>query len=544
MVSTQSPIIRYYFNQDQAIYAIPFAYQITAELHVYLIDDESNRTDLRENVDYTVTAQSITLLNSAGFTAEYLIIQREGDVVQDMVLDNGFYVDVKKIEEALDTMTMRLQEMKLALQNTLKNPWEDWDQDADIMLPNIEKRKDAVLYFGSDGVTMKAIPWEDVAEIQEDVHEQQQLARDWASKTDGPVKDGEYSAKYHAQKTQALRDETEGFKTASEKIRTAMEEFVKKYCWYADQAALRAQQYSNACKTYRTAVEGLKNRMVELEAQTETYHEEVATMHQTVVEAKAVVVQAEQSCEEILIQMQEYINGFALRYQQAIDGVAAQELQSIANVNEVAEGHIGDMNAIKTDVAERQEDVTAKHSEVLNAKTAIQEYITKYVGYAENAAISAQSALRQCTGIYNYLKGLRATIDSIATRISNDKATVEQLRTETLQARDETEQMKQSVEASEMNVEALSAQVTSDKTVVAGDKAIVQQTKANIETLKGDIGNLVADAQAAASQASAPTVTVGNKLYTQSVIVRRGKRFLKTVEVVPEDDGTETGGEA
>lgn len=158
-------------------------------------------------------------------------------------------------------------------------------------------------------------------------------------------------------------------------------------------------------------------------------------MRQTVVDAEAVVVQAEQSCEEILTQMQEYINGFASRYQQAIDGVAAQELQSISNVNEVAEEHIQEMDAIK-------------------------------------------------------------------------------------------------------------AQVTSDKTVVAGDKAIVQQTKANIETLKGDIGNLVAAAQAAASQASAPTITVGNKLYTQSVIVRRGKRFLKTVEVVPEGDGTETGGEA
>lgn len=435
MVSTQSPIVRYYFKQDQAIYAVPFAYQLTAELHVYLIDKDSNRTDLVENVDYTVTAQSITLLNSAGFTAEYLIIQREGDVVQDMVLDNGFYVDVKKIEEALDTMTMRIQEMKLALQNTLKNPWEDWDQGTDIMLPSIGSRKEAVLYFGPDGITMKAMPWEDVADIQEDVHEQQQLAREWATKTDGPVMDGEYSAKFHAQKAKALRDETEGFKTTSEKIRTAMEEFVKKYCWYADQAALRAQQYSQACKKYKTAVEGLKNRMVELEAQTETYHGEVSEMRQTVVDAEAVVVQAEQSCEEILTQMQEYINGFASRYQQAIDGVAAQELQSISNVNEVAEEHIQEMDAIK-------------------------------------------------------------------------------------------------------------AQVTSDKTVVAGDKAIVQQTKANIETLKGDIGNLVAAAQAAASQASAPTITVGNKLYTQSVIVRRGKRFLKTVEVVPEGDGTETGGEA
>lgn len=544
MVSTQSPIIRYYFNQDQAIYAIPFAYQITAELHVYLIDDESNRTDLRENIDYTVTAQSITLLSPATFTARYLIIQREGDVVQDMEMDNGFYIDVKKIEEALDTMTMRLQEMKLALQNTLKNPWEDWDQGADIMLPNIEKRKDAVLYFGSDGVTMKAMPWEDVAEIQADVHEQQQLARDWASKTDGPVKDGEYSAKYHAQKTQALRDETEGFKTASEKIRTAMEEFVKKYCWYADQAALRAQQYSEACRSYKNTVEGLKNRMVELESKTETYHDEVATMHQTVVKAEAVVIQAEQSCEGILIQMQEYINGFDTRYQQAIDGIAAQELQSISNVNEVAESHIESMNAIKADVVERQEDVAAKHSEILNTRTAIQEYITKYVGYAENAAMSAQTSLSQCTSIYNYLKGLRATLDSLAAQVVSDRTVVEQLRTETQQARDETAQMKDSVDASEGNVETLAAQVTDDRTVVAGDKAIVQQTKENIETLKGDIGNLVAEAQAAASQASAPTITVGNKLYTQSVIVRRGKRFLKTVEVVPEDDGTETGGEA
>lgn len=544
MVSTQSPIVRYYFKQDQAIYAIPFAYQLTAELHVYLIDKDSNRTDLVENVDYTVTAQSITLLNSAGFTAEYLIIQREGDVVQDMVLDNGFYVDVKKIEEALDTMTMRLQEMKLALQNTLKNPWEDWDQGTDIMLPSIGSRKEAVLYFGPDGITMKAMPWEDVADIQEDVHEQQQLAREWATKTDGPVMDDEYSAKFHAQKTKALRDETEGFKTTVENIRTSMEEFVRKYCWYADQAALRAQQYSNACRNYKAAVEGMKKHIVELESQSETYHDEVATMHQTVLEAKTVVVDAEKSCEEILVQMQEYINGFASRYQEAIDGIAAQELQSINNVTEVASGHIETMNEIKADVTETQEDVAAKHSEVLNTKTAIQEYITKYVGYAENAAMSAQTSLSQCTSIYNYLKGLRAILDSLAAQVVSDRTVVEQLRTETQQARDETAQMKDSVDASEGNVETLAAQVIDDRTVVAGDKAIVQQTKENIETLKGDIGNLVAEAQAAASQASAPTITVGNKLYTQSVIVRRGKRFLKTVEVVPEGDGTETGGEA
>ena len=542
MVSTQSPIVRYYFKQDQAIYAIPFAYQLTAELHVYLIDKDSNRTDLVENVDYTVTAQSITLLNSAGFTAEYLIIQREGDVVQDMVLDNGFYVDVKKIEEALDTMTMRLQEMKLALQNTLKNPWEDWDQGTDIMLPSIGSRKEAVLYFGPDGITMKAMPWEDVADIQEDVHEQQQLAREWATKTDGPVMDDEYSAKFHAQKAKTLRDETEGFKTTVENIQTSMKEFVRKYCWYADQAALRAQQYSEACRNYKTAVEGMKKHVVELESQSETYHDEVATMHQTVLEAKTVVVNAEQSCEEILVQMQEYINGFTSRYQQAIDGIAAQDLQSISNVNEVAQDHIGTMDEIKADVTEMQEDVTAKYSEVLNTKTAIQEYIAKYVGYAENAAVKAQKMSEQCRSIYKYLKGLKTSLDSLANEVNDDRDAVENAKAVILQAKEDTEEMKTSVEASEANVEGLAAQVESDKTIIAGDKTIVQQTKINIEELKSDIGNLVSEAQAAASQASAPTITVENKVYTQSVIVKRGRRYIKAVEVVPEDDETTTAG--
>lgn len=240
MVSTQSPIVRYYFKQDQAIYAIPFAYQLTAELHVYLIDDESNRTDLVENIDYTVTAQSITLLSPASFSAYFLIIQREGDVVQDMVLDNGFYVDVKKIEEALDTMTMRLQEMKLALQNTLKNPWEDWDQDTDIMLPPIDKRKEGVLYFGPDGVTMKSMPWKDVADIQADVHETQEkadaaakLAERYAAGTENgkPVSSGEgfeNNAKYWRDKTvEAGTSAISEIETFADSKQTELDDHVK-----------------------------------------------------------------------------------------------------------------------------------------------------------------------------------------------------------------------------------------------------------------------------------------------------------------------------
>lgn len=373
MVSTQSPIVRYYFKQDQAIYAIPFAYQLTAELHVYLIDKDSNRTDLVENVDYTVTAQSITLLDSTGFSAEYLIIQREGDVVQDTELNNGFYVDVKKIEEALDTMTMRIQEMKLALQNTLKNPWEDWDQGTDIMLPSIGSRKEAVLYFGPDGITMKAMPWEDVADIQEDVHEQQQLAREWATKTDGPVMDDEYSAKFHAQKAKTLRDETEGFKTTVENIQTSMKEFVRKYCWYADQAALRAQQYSNACKNYKTAVEGMKNRVVSMEADTETYHNAVETMHQAVLDAQTDVIAKQQACEEILAQMQSYLEDFATAYQQAIAGVADQELASINAVDAAADAKISEMDTIKEDVASMQAAVASDKTIVAGDKAINQQ---------------------------------------------------------------------------------------------------------------------------------------------------------------------------
>ena len=542
MVSNQSTIVRYYFNKNQEFYGIPFSYQLTADLHVFLIDTDSNRIDLAENVDYTVTAQSIKLLSPSILEGKYLIIQREGDIVQDTELNNGEFIDVKKIEEALDTMTMRLQEMELKIQNTLKNPYENWDSGASLMLPNIEKRKNAVIFFKEDGITMDATPWEDVREIQDDVREQQQLAHDWATKTDGPVQGDEYSSKYHAEQAKALKDETETLKIQSSEIKTAMEEFVKKYCWYADQAALRAQQYSNACKTYKTAVEGLKNRMVELEAQTENYHDEVATMHQAVIDAKSVVVNAEQSCEEILVQMQEYINGFTSRYEQAINNIAAQELQSISNVNEVAEEHIENMNAIKADVSERQEDVASKHSEVLNTKTAIQEYITKYVGYAENAAIKAQSILTQCKDIYTYLKGLETRLDSLSAQVTNDKNTVEQIKSDVQQVKSEITQIKESVDTSETNVEELAAQVTSDKAIVTGDKNIVSQTKTNIETLKSDIENLVSEAQAAASQASAPTITVEKKVYTTSIIVKHGRRFLKTIEVVPEDSGT--GGEA
>lgn len=427
MVSNQSTIVRYYFKNNQEFYGIPFPYQLTSELHVFLIDSDSNRIDLAENVDYTVTAQSIKLLSPSSLEGDYLIIQREGDIVQDTELNNGEFIDVKKIEEALDTMVMRLQEMELKIQNTLKNPYENWDSEASLMLPNIEKRKNAVLFFKEDGVTMDATPWEDVVEIHTDIKDQQKLARDWATKMDGPVQDGEYSSKYHAAQAKQSKEETETLKDQASEIKTAMEEFVKKYCWYADQAALRAQQYANACRSYKTSVEGLKNRMVELEAQTETYHDEVFTMHQAVIDAKTVVVNAEASCEEILIQMQEFINDFSSTYQQAIDGIAAQELQSLNNiVNETAD---------------------------------------------------------------------------------------------------------------------LIAQVTNDKAIVAIDKNIVLQTKSNIETLKSDIEDLVSEAQAAASQSSAPTITVEKKVYTQSIIVKHGKRFLKTVEVVPEDSVT-TGGEA
>lgn len=170
MIKDRAPICTYYFDVSQAVYPVPFDFEFSSDVDVMLVSKDKDRFLLKENIDYTIINKTITLPNPSRFPeGDFLVVTRRGDIVQDRHFSNGQYLDVEKVEKALDVMVMRLQEMRLVADNTIINAPEDMEKRISIVLPSIDERKGSIMYWNDDGLSFGHIKWTKLDEIQLDV---------------------------------------------------------------------------------------------------------------------------------------------------------------------------------------------------------------------------------------------------------------------------------------------------------------------------------------------------------------------------------------
>ena len=346
-------------------YEITFRYFETDEVKVYLITSAGTESEV-ESTDYTVsnsgTTPVVKFVDDFSFgEATRLVIMRVVAYEQPADYRNGDLFDAEHIEESFDLLTAQTQQLAEEMDRALLKPKSE---SGAIVIPSKNERAGMLLGFDTNG--------ELIPVLTSDIEQKLSQALE-AEESTLAAKDA----------TEEYRDETLTLRDDASAIRTAMQNYVEKYVWYADRAALKAQQYAQACSLYKVAVEGLKDRVVSMEADTETYHNAVQTMHQVVLDAQTDVIAKQQACEEILAQMQSYLEDFATAYQQAIAGVADQELSSVNAVDAAADAKISEMDAIKEDVASMQAAVASDKTIVAGDK-AINQQIRDQIAALRN----------------------------------------------------------------------------------------------------------------------------------------------------------------
>ena len=227
MVNSSTPASTYYFDKDNSYYQIPFEFESNGDLKVIITNADHSRTELQLVSDYeVVNGNSIRIISPEDWTdAAYLTVIRTGTISQEFSFSNGTYLDVTKIEKALDLMALWLQEMKLQLDNTFVAAPEDLEKRISILLPSVDERKGKIMYWKEDGITLGLSSFEELSKVLEAVQHSKQLAREWAVKMDGKVDEDDYSSKYYADEAKKY---VEDGKKIFDNIGKATEESMKK----------------------------------------------------------------------------------------------------------------------------------------------------------------------------------------------------------------------------------------------------------------------------------------------------------------------------
>ena len=221
-VSSTSARVSYSGNGSTTAFAVNYYFLANNHLKVVVRSSTGVESTKVLNTDYTVSgagnpAGGTVTMASAPASGETLVILRTPPLTQDVDYQPNDPFPAATHEQALDKLTMEAQYLQDQLNRSLKIAETD-SQSLATTVPTSTARANKALIFGADGgLTISADNYNDqVADVTalknqaaasasaaagsaSSAAASDVSAQNWATKTDGPVAGGEYSAKYHAQ---------------------------------------------------------------------------------------------------------------------------------------------------------------------------------------------------------------------------------------------------------------------------------------------------------------------------------------------------------
>ena len=124
-------------------------------LRAYLVKEDGSGV-LVGNDSWSVRDGMFTILDLEAFNFtygtdfEWLFLERSTPLVQTATFQNGRYLDVRKVEAALDNLSKQIQDLSGRQDGTVQVPLAEKGQES-LRLPSVEARKGMVLGFDADG---------------------------------------------------------------------------------------------------------------------------------------------------------------------------------------------------------------------------------------------------------------------------------------------------------------------------------------------------------------------------------------------------------
>ena len=155
---TTFPFTRFDYTGATTYSPIGFEYEDPSQVQVIIADQMGRPQTLTYNLDYTVdrSDDSITLSPDRHWDVEpeKVFVMRNTATSDSPVFPQGVYLDVRKVQQALETMRLQISEVKMSADNSIKLSAQDWHRegaDNPVTIPPADKRAGRILAFDDDG---------------------------------------------------------------------------------------------------------------------------------------------------------------------------------------------------------------------------------------------------------------------------------------------------------------------------------------------------------------------------------------------------------
>ena len=155
------PYSRFDFDSTQNYYSpITFEYSENSDVKVIISDASGQSMVLTYGTDYTLEDSQIHLLDASSLNDKYSLTISKLFAIRILgkfeapEFSYGVYLDVKKVQNAFETISLHLQELKMLSRNTFKIPYEEWTEDEDVydlIVPTKADRANRILAFDANG---------------------------------------------------------------------------------------------------------------------------------------------------------------------------------------------------------------------------------------------------------------------------------------------------------------------------------------------------------------------------------------------------------
>ncbi len=154
------PYTRFDFNSTQNYYyPLTFDYVDNNTVIVIISDASGQSKTLEYGTDYTLEGAQINILNPGTLETKYSLTITKIFAIRYLgefeapEFNYGTYLDVKKVQRALKTISLHLSELRMIYGNTFVLPYEEWKEgeSSDLTVPTKEDRVNKILAFDENG---------------------------------------------------------------------------------------------------------------------------------------------------------------------------------------------------------------------------------------------------------------------------------------------------------------------------------------------------------------------------------------------------------